>query len=127
MPNSIPLTEDKAAILAALNKAVDDAIEARTKWLDEAMPTHATVKPGEELWDLSRMRPLGVVTGLYRFQATAGSALYDRSLDIEYKFREAGNFGMCIGNTSGASLYHVGPRQEAQKHFAAMAERLQHA
>lgn len=84
-----PMTPEDRLTLKALNKAVDDAIEIRTKWLDEKMYEYSEFKIGDQIFD-NENRFLGVVTGLYRYQSSQNK-LYDTDLDIDYRYK--GNNG----------------------------------
>lgn len=55
--------------LAELNKAVDDAVAERTKWLDDQMVLKSKFKPGDEIYDLSTGKRLGIMHEPYRYHA----------------------------------------------------------
>lgn len=88
--------EERAALqleLDALNRAVDDAVDKRTAWMDAHMTDWADADVGDEISD-SNGRVLGVVTRLYRYwgpQSHSGGKCrdpqYDTHMSIEYEFK----------------------------------------
>ena len=94
-------------MLDQLNKAVDDAIAARKKWMDDHMVDYAEFRVGDEIYDGDTGERLGVVTRLYRYHADR-NPLLDRSMNIEYEF--------CIGkNMFDNTSRHLGKRVEARR------------
>ncbi len=71
--------------LAALNDAVEAALEERTQWLDAKMAEYATVPVGEMLYDLGKRCALGRVKRHYRYDAERPGCLDDH-LNIDYEY-----------------------------------------
>jgi hypothetical protein len=85
--------------LDALNKAVDDAIAARKKWMDDNMEKFAKFKIGEEIYDISKNPPrfMGIVKEYYRIWGDDRDSRYDRSMNIHYRFTNGSNTSSQIG------------------------------
>lgn len=64
------ISDDDEKTLEALNKAVDDAAQARKKWLDENMERYSDFKIGDEVFDMDTLSFAGIVTELYRLMRT---------------------------------------------------------
>jgi hypothetical protein len=80
--------------LRFFNQAVESAILARQKWLDENVPKYAEAQIGEDLFDLETGRSLGVVTAHTRCHRNSGSGnYYDNSLAFAYEVRPKGDGG----------------------------------
>jgi hypothetical protein len=89
-------------MLDQLNKAVDDAIATRKKWMDDHMVDYAKFQVGDEIYDGDTGRRLGVVTRLYRYHADR-NPLLDRHMSIDYEF--------CVGkNMFDNTSRHLGRR-----------------
>lgn len=101
---SKPLSESDSEELAALNCAVDEAIKARTDWLDSKMEQYAECKIGDTV--LCRHEysdiylPIGKVSRFYRYWA-GRNALHDTSLEIHVEFETRKN---CFDNSSRGGL-----------------------
>ena len=106
--------------LSELNKAVDDALSARTKWLDEKMEEYAGIKVGEDIYDLRTGMRLGTVSKLYRYWA-GQNPLFDTALNINYEYRER---RFVFGNTSCQPGLEFGTKADASKRFKEIAEGL---
>ena len=87
------LTDAEKADLAALTAAIDAALAARTAWLDAKMVDCATLKVGEEIYDLEQCCCVGKVTELYRYWQHQ-NPIFDTELSVDYKFQLAP--GECI-------------------------------
>ena len=108
--NQKPIRAEDAAILEELNNAVNTATEARRRWLDSKMAEYALVPIGEDIYDLSNGKLLGVVTGYYRYHQD--DPRFDDNFAIEYTFapdRKTFNF---TDNTSRFGHIAVGTFQD---------------
>lgn len=103
-------TPELDAELAALNKAVDDAIAARVDWMDAHMADYAKWPIGTELFDLSTSERLGVVSEFYRYHARQNS-LFDRSMSIDYQYRKSEAMNI-YDNTSRQPYRRIGSKEE---------------
>lgn len=74
------------AQLNALNEAVDAAVNARTKFLDDHMAEVSLVKIDDPLYDRDTRRLVGYVTALYRYWQNRDWR-YDNQFSVEVKFR----------------------------------------
>jgi hypothetical protein len=103
-----PLDEE----LQRLNQAVEDAVKARTAWMDAHMPDYAVVQVGEELYD-REYRLRGIVSRHYRYHGDGRDWRYDTSMSIsyEYKTRDGSNH-----NTSGQGMWTVYSRADKEAH-----------
>lgn len=108
--------------LAELNKAVDDAVAERTKWLDEQMVLRSKIKVGDEIYDLSTCKLLGKVSELYRFHRN--DMRYDRTLQTHYRFTKDGQY---FENTSCRGYISIGTKEEAAKILRQRAEQLENS
>lgn len=113
--------------LAALNKAVDDAIARRTAWMDKHMPAFASCKIGEEIFNRKTGQRLGVISRMYRYWGPFSGGeprdvRFDRSMSVEYEFETSPR---CFDNTSrfGGSL-SICNREELARSREAEAEAL---
>lgn len=99
--------------LTNLNRAVEDAVRARTAWMDAHMPDFSRVQVGEELFDAANgYRRLGIVHKLYRYWGGGRDWRYDTSMDVNYEYVD--RVGSClISNTS--SQTRVIPVSKADK------------
>jgi|ERR1700734_2280035 len=92
------------AELAVLNAHVNEAVGARTAWMDAHMDDYADFHVGDVLYDRNGDR-LGPVTRLYRYWGGLHGPRdpqYDTlmSVDYEYLDREFGNGCRVVKNTS---------------------------
>lgn len=112
------MTDEDAEKLKLLSAAIDDAIAARSAWLDEMMPKYAEYKIGEELFNLDTGVCLGTVHSYYRYW-TEQNPLYDKYLDIEYKLHVNKNpygYEHLYDNTSRhAGRISIGNRADLQR------------
>lgn len=122
-------TDDLDTELAALNAEVDAALAKRKSWMDEHMKDYAKAQVGEELYDLSKMRLLGTVTELYRYQSNQ-NPLYDTHMSVHYKYVPAGyqraGYGNIIDNTSRQSMVSVGNADAYKKRLESEAKFLEY-
>lgn len=81
--------------LELLNQAVVEAVERRTKWMDEHMSDYAHIKIGEEIYN-SDGNKLGIVTEYYRYWGNRDWR-FDTSMHINYCYKRAEGW---IDNTS---------------------------
>lgn len=89
------------AELAALNKAVDDAVAARRAWMDAHMPDYARHRVGETLYDLNTGRELGTVSRLYRYWGEQDDPRYDTTMSVQYEIVVSNSHGVrVLDNTS---------------------------
>ena len=72
------------AKLETLNKAVGDAVAARTKWMDEHMADYSKFQIGDEIYSKNGIK-LGIVAELYRYHA--GDSRFDTSMYIHQRYR----------------------------------------
>lgn len=95
-----------------LQKYIDDieqAIKAKTEYLDSLMVKYASLKIGEELFDLTTGEKLGNVKRLYRFNGGLDYR-YDYSCECNYEYvTKHGE----IKNTSSQPRLIYGSKKEA--------------
>ncbi|MBS4102418.1 hypothetical protein [Tsukamurella paurometabola] len=118
-----PLTDEERGELDALNAAVQEAIDTRREWLDAKMHEVATLKVGDDIYDIESGRKLGVVSRLYRYH-TNQNALYDTHVTVDYEYETSPR---CFGNTSSRLRLSVGTREEAASYAKRRADRLARA
>lgn len=110
--------------LSQLNAAVDEAIERRRDWLDKEMLATASLKVGDEIYDLEKGLRLGVVSKLYRYWRDRDEGVRDRYISVEYEYKTRPG---CFDNTSCQPGLRHGTRQEAADALKWRAEWLQNA
>lgn len=115
-----PLYEFEQEYLDTMNKAVADAIAARTMWLDAKMVETSELKIGDDIYDIRSGKKLGVITGLYRYQARQ-NRLLDTSIYCDYEYQTEPGI---IDNTSSQPGLEFGTREEAARWTEIRAERL---
>lgn len=107
------VTEAFDVELQALNDAVKEAHNKRKAWMDDHMQDYCVFKPGDEIYDLTSGRLLGVVSRLYRFHENHPE--YDTSMTVDCEYRTDGKphgtQGGCFDNTSRQYL-HYGTKED---------------
>jgi hypothetical protein len=104
-----PLTEGERAELARLSAAIEEAIRARTAWLDAKMVETSTLKVGDEIYDVDSGVMVGTVRGLYRYWQDRNDLL-DTGYYCHYEYRTPGGSN---DNTSRQPGRSFGTRNEA--------------
>ena len=100
-------TED-GKMLEKLNIAVQSAVDARTKWLDENAPKHAKFQIGDEVYDMRSFRKVGYVVRSQR--RNRGDATLDKSISLEQHYAtEMGSCSLC-----NVEYFH-GTKDEAER------------
>ena len=85
------------AKLETLNKAVGDAVAARTKWMDEHMADYSKFQIGDEIYSKNGIK-LGIGAELYRYHA--GDSRFDTSMYIHQRYRVDNGGFEYLDNTS---------------------------
>lgn len=107
MRNQRPLTDDEKAELDALNEAVTNAIETRSRWLDAKMVETSCLQVGDGIYDLDTGSRVGTVTRLYRVSAKNHNGIYDTSVSCYYEYEKAPR---SFDNTSRQTGRRLGPK-----------------
>lgn len=97
------------AEMKRLNQAVDDAVAARTTWMDAHMADYARHRLGDVLYNLENGQRVGVVSSLYRFHAD--DQRFDRSMSVDYRI-QVDDYGTCFDSTSSQPLRRLGTVDE---------------
>lgn len=105
--NNRPLTESEKSELDILNKAVDDSVMRRKLWLDAKMLEVASLKVGDDIYNIATGQRLGVVSGIYRCHE--GDQRYDTGVSVNYQYCVGNN---CHDNTS-RQFIRVGTKDDA--------------
>lgn len=88
-PSNKSLSDADREKLNALNRIVDDAIDARTAWLDSKMSEYSPFQVGDDIYSMDTLRKLGRVSRLYRFKGNGRHC--DDSLNIDVEYNIGGN------------------------------------
>ncbi len=104
-----PLTEAENEELRALLKARDDAMAAKTAWLDRKMLEHSTLKVGDDMFDLDTGECLGKITKLYRYWSpdAQGRRDNDTSIYCDYEFGRGMNTSCAPGRRFGSKEDYI--------------------
>jgi hypothetical protein len=106
------LTLQEKEELALLNKEVDKALSQRKDWLDKKMVEIATLKPGDEIYDLETHSLLGIVTDVYRYKGNGDEILI---CDYLYQIDNHNSIIKVNGNTSSKPLGRFGSKKDVEK------------
>lgn len=114
------LTDEERSELNELTAAIESAIAARTRWLDDKMHETSTLQVGDDIYDVDKGYKLGIVTQLYRYTGN-DNQLNDRSPWCDYRYETSPG---CIDNTSRQLGRSFGTKEDALRRAEAHAERL---
>jgi hypothetical protein len=115
------LTDAENEELRKLTEAIDDALKARTEWLNAKMVETSDLKIGDDIYDCSTGIRLGKVTKLYRYWQGQGNQLLDTGPHCHYEYETETQ--LC-DNTSRQTGRSFGTKEEAKSVIEMRLKRL---